>query len=290
MKKKKEDTQKKRQNLSTKNSEKDSSELKRKKTNYQKSSSKKTKVSTSQDSYKNNLSKKSKKRISPKHKERKEERPLHGKKHVTNTSEKKEVRSTTKRVVHFIWNIFFYICMFTLLIGAGLMAIMQQQDKSLNGYRMFGVLTNSMVSPDNTLKKGGFRSGDIIVTKEVNPKTIRVGDVITYRPSTNPTNASSNFLTHRVVKINNHSGNEEGLFFITKGDANQSDDMPISSTALIGKEIFVIPKIGGILAFIKENWLLSIIFLLSFLGFVWVIKSYIFTSISTKFIDDENTR
>ena len=187
-----------------------------------------------------------------------------------------EIRTHTK-MLHVLWNVLFYVAILSILVGASLMAVMQQQNKSLNGYRMFGVLTDSMVSPDNSIKKGGFRSGDILITKEVEAKSIKVGDVITYRPSTNPTNASTNFLTHRVVKVNDHLGNEEGIFFVTRGDANQSDDMPISSTALIGKEIFVIPKVGGVLAFIKANWLLSLIFILSFLGFIWVMRSYIFT-------------
>lgn len=183
-----------------------------------------------------------------------------------------------KRSLLFLWNLLFYTVMLSLLIGSGLMAVMQQQDKSLNGYRMFGVLTNSMVSPDNTLKPGGFRAGDILIVKEVPGKEIKVGDVITYRPSTNPTNKSNNNLTHRVVKINDHLGEEEGLFFVTRGDANKTDDMPISANALVGKEVFSIPKLGGLLAFIKENWLISLIFIVSILGFIWVIRIYIISA------------
>ena len=188
---------------------------------------------------------------------------------------RKQAKQQNKSLLLFIWNLAFYVCMLSILIGAGLMAVMQQQNKSLNGYRMFGVLTNSMVSPDNTIKKGGFRSGDIILTKEVDPKEIQVGDVITYRPSTNPTNESTNNLTHRVVKINDRLGNEEGIFFITRGDANKTDDMPISATALVGKEVVIIPKVGGILAFVKDNWLISLVFIFSLFGFIWVMRTYI---------------
>lgn len=183
--------------------------------------------------------------------------------------------SYSKKIVLVFWNLLFYGSMLFILISAGLMAMMQQQNKSLNGYRMFGVLTNSMVSPDNTIKKGGFRSGDIIVTKETDPKAIRVGDVITYRPSTNPTNESTNNLTHRVVKILDQLGEEEGTFFVTQGDANKTEDMPISSTALVGKEVLIIPKLGGVLAFVKDNWLISIIFILCLVGFIWVMRTYI---------------
>lgn len=183
--------------------------------------------------------------------------------------------SKSKKILLFLWNLLFYGLMLALLSGSLLMAVMQQQDKSLNGYRMFGVLTNSMVSPDNTVKSGGFRAGDIIMIQEVPKESIQAGDVITYRPSTNPTNKSTNYLTHRVVKINDHLGEEEGLFFVTRGDANKTDDMPISADALVGKEVFRIPKLGGILTFVRENWIISLIFIVSILGFIWVVRIYI---------------
>ena len=203
--------------------------------------------------------------------------------HHKKTSKKKKKSTAIKHssptksniALSFIWNLVFYLMMFSILIGAGFLAMMQQQGKSLNGYRIFGVLTDSMVSPNNTLKKGGFRSGSILITKEVPPEDIKVGDVITYKPSTNPTNKSTNYLTHRVVKVKSELNGEEGIYFVTRGDANKTDDMPISSRALIGKEVFVIPAIGGVLTFIKENGLVSIIFIVSMIGFVWIVKNQI---------------
>ncbi|EOH95034.1 signal peptidase I [Enterococcus haemoperoxidus ATCC BAA-382] len=196
---------------------------------------------------------------------------------VNRKKKKKSPISPSKghRVFLFIWNFIFYVLMLSLLVGSSLMAMMQQQDKALNGYRMFGVLTNSMVSPDNTLKNGGFRAGDMLIIKEVADNQVKVGDVITYRPSTNPTNKSTNFLTHRVAKIEDHLGEEKGIFFTTRGDANRSDDMPISARALVGKVTVRVPKIGGILAFVKENWFISLIFMISIIGFIWVIRIYI---------------
>ena len=204
-------------------------------------------------------------------------RPPVKKKSVNRKKKQKSQPSPSKKhkLFLFIWNCLFYGLMLSLMIGSGLMAMMQQQDKALNGYRMFGVLTNSMVSPDNTLKKGGFRAGDILIIKEIPADQVKVGDVITYHPSTNPTNKSTNYLTHRVAKIEDHLGEEKGIFFITRGDANKSDDMPISARALVGKAIFHIPKVGGILTFIKENWVVSLIFIISIIGFVWVMRIYI---------------
>lgn len=193
------------------------------------------------------------------------------------SSVEKVPKDNKQKIISIIWNTIFYGLMLALLLGTGFMAIMQQQGKSFNGYRMFGVLTNSMVSPDNKVKDGGFRAGSIIVTKEVKPEEIKVGDIITYKPSTNPASKSTNYLTHRVAKIKNELGGEKGIFFVTKGDANESEDMPISSQALIGKKVFSIPKVGGILSFVKENWLVSMIFIVSVLGFIWIVKNYIFS-------------
>ena len=199
-------------------------------------------------------------------------------------SRKKTIKKRRK-ILFVICNSLFYIMMLLIFTGSLLLAVMQQQDKSLFGYRAFGVLTNSMVSPDNTLKTNGFRSGDVVIVKESPPKELKVGDVITYRPSINPANKSTNNLTHRVVEINNKLGNQEGLFFTTRGDANKTNDMPISSAAIVGRVVYILPKIGGLLFFIKENWILSLVFIVSILGFIWVVRSYILTTtknVSTK--------
>lgn len=196
----------------------------------------------------------------------------HGKKH---DKEKQQSKSSKTKFLASLLNLIFYVVMISIFLGAGLMAVMQKQDKSLNGYRMFGVLTNSMVSPDNTVKDGGFRAGDIVIIKEVKAKDLKKGDVITYRPSTNPDNKNNNYLTHRVVKVQNDYKDRKGYYFTTRGDANKTNDMPMSEKALVGKVVGRIPKVGGILSFIKENFILSLVFILSVVGFFWVIRMYI---------------
>lgn len=186
-----------------------------------------------------------------------------------------------KKILLFFMNLLFYVVMLSIFFGATIMAIMQKQDKSLNGYRMFGVLTNSMVSPDNSIKEGGFRAGDIIILKEVEAKYLKKGDVITYRPNTNPNNKKNNYLTHRVIKVQNGLKSEKGYFITTRGDANTTDDMPVSEKALVGKVVGKVPKVGAILSYVKENFVLSVIFILSVVGFFWVIRIYIISGDDT---------
>lgn len=173
------------------------------------------------------------------------------------------------------FNLFFYLVTFFILVISLSFAITQSKNQSVFGFRALGVLSNSMVSPDGRLKDGGFRSGDIIIIKEISPKQIKIGDIITYHPSLRTSNQNTNYLTHRVAEVKSELNGEKGIFFITKGDANKTNDMPISEKQLVGKVVARIPKIGGIIKFIKENLIVSFIFVFSVLGFIWVIKTYI---------------
>lgn len=224
-------------------------------------------------------------KVNSKRKKKKESVPKRKHKGNTRLKNKKRTRpvkiSKKKKAFIFLWNILFYVLMLSALAGSVMMAVMQQQDKSLAGYRMFGVLTNSMVSPGDKIKSGGFRAGDLLIIRETPEDEIKVGDVITYHPSTDPINKSTNYLTHRVVEIKEEFGNEKGIYFVTRGDANQTDDMPISADSLVGKVTWKVPKIAGVLNFIRENLLVSVIFIVSVLGFVWVMQNYILTSKTT---------
>jgi signal peptidase len=57
-------------------------------------------------------------------------------------------------------------------------------------------------------------------------------------------------IVHRVIEI---TGNAPDLFFITKGDANNSPDPdPVSTQAVMGREIIVVPKIGWLSIAVKK--------------------------------------
>ena len=70
--------------------------------------------------------------------------------------------------------------------------------------------------------------GDIVVVK-VN-EAFKENDIIVYKEE-------NSFITHRVIKI-------DGQDLITRGDANNSEDKPIKSDQILGKVIYIIPKIG----------------------------------------------
>lgn len=80
--------------------------------------------------------------------------------------------------------------------------------------------------------------GDLILTKSVDPQTLKVGDVITYMEE------GTTAVTHRIIGIN-----EDGSFK-TKGDANNAEDRePVLHENIVGKFVFRIPKLGDIAMF-----------------------------------------
>ncbi len=83
--------------------------------------------------------------------------------------------------------------------------------------------------------KPSFRVGDIVLMKKEKIDKIEIGDVIGYI-------SNKNIIVHRVIQKNNQRGN---IVFITKGDNNPNvDQKSINKEQVIGKVIYVIPKIG----------------------------------------------
>ena len=78
----------------------------------------------------------------------------------------------------------------------------------------------------------------LVYIKYVEPKEIIEGDVIAFYGS----DAEGSIITHRVVSNSSAMGE-----FITKGDANEENDMnPVTYNQYMGKMVRSIPKIGGI--------------------------------------------
>jgi len=164
-----------------------------------------------------------------------------------------------KRAMRFISNIAFFAACIALVAGSIMFNASSDPHKSYLGYRPYNVITQSMTpKSDGSSPPGGFRQGDLIVIKMCKPEDIQVGDIITFNPSSGDSE-NTLYLTHRVIEVLSELGGKEGTFFITKGDANNSADPPISGEMLIGKKVFSIPKAGSLLQSIRERptWTIS---------------------------------
>lgn len=129
-------------------------------------------------------------------------------------------------------NKFFQICIdilvfiITVLIFLTLynfisLKVLDKKYTNVLGFTVFEIVSGSM-EPTLEVK-------DLIIVKE--SSNIKKDDIITYLDN-------EDFITHRVVKIDKET-------LITKGDSNNSEDVEINKSSVVGKMILRIPR-GGI--------------------------------------------
>lgn len=119
----------------------------------------------------------------------------------------------------------------SFLIVATVLAVATVVIPRAKGGQSYTVLTQSMTP--------GIQPGDMVALEKVDPKLIRVGDRVTFMP--NPNDPS--LITHRVVSAYSTNGK---MMFRTKGDANDSEDDPIEAQQIVGRVMYVVPKVGWI--------------------------------------------
>lgn len=98
--------------------------------------------------------------------------------------------------------------------------ILDKPYTNILGYTIFEVVTGSM--------SGTIEIGDAIIVKlQTDTQT---GDIVVFEQD-------GNLVTHRIIKITENN-------VITKGDANNAEDEPISRNNIVGKVIKIIPNVG----------------------------------------------
>ena len=191
------------------------------------------------------------------------------------------------KIGHFAFNALFYLIVIAILAGSAIFAFSNDPQKSYFGYRLYTVKTPSMTPrEDGSSPPGGFRAGDSILVRVTNdPSTIQVGDIVTFVPGRDP----DVYLTHRVVQRLDRLNDDEGLFFVTRGDANDADDSPIKAEAIVGTVVFSIPAVGGFLQFVRTNLALSIMIIGSAMALIILLRMYFKLPKSKKKITEEMT-
>ncbi len=98
------------------------------------------------------------------------------------------------------------------------------------GYELYTVVSGSM--------EPAIPTGSLVYVEHVDPTEVAEGDVIAFYSAQD----ASSVITHRVVTNSTVMGE-----FITKGDANEENDMsPIPYASLIGRVAKAIPKAGAL--------------------------------------------
>jgi len=114
---------------------------------------------------------------------------------------------------------------------------------SMNGDLHFLTVQSGSMEPNLSV-------GDVVISAKSDIDDIKVGDVITFRYSSD--NDPYKCYTHRVNKIiNTEDGN---IMFQTKGDANEDVDRKlVRSSEVIGKSVVILPFIGYIGDFARSK-------------------------------------
>ena len=102
---------------------------------------------------------------------------------------------------------------------------------SVFGYRPFFVLSGSMEKE--------IHKGDLIITKIIEPSTLKINDVIAFRDEENTVT------THRIIDMIERDGN---TYFVTKGDNNNTQDQNLVEYKDVeGIYVGRVPLVGTIL-------------------------------------------
>jgi len=161
----------------------------------------------------------------------------------------KRIERIVKIIVDILTGIVLFAILF-LLYGKIEMQISGNNYSNYFGYTLFKVTTGSM---GNEVK-----IDDVVIVKIGDE--IKENDIITYYED-------KSFITHRVIKI-------ENSFLVTKGDANNTEDSPISKNQVIGR---VVHKITGLgiwqKVFSTPQILISIFVTLLLFDFAFSLKS-----------------
>lgn len=138
----------------------------------------------------------------------------------------KKFKKTLNNILNVITTIMIVILFFGIVSNFQT-NFMGKKYNSFFGHTLFEIKTASMA--------GYTEIGDWILVKET--KNVKLNDVITFEEN-------GSFITHRVIQIYNDT-------YITKGDSNNSEDIPVTSDQIVGIVVKVLPKF----AYIKKTLL-----------------------------------
>ena len=116
-------------------------------------------------------------------------------------------------------------------------------DRNIFGFKFFIVTSDSMSATD-------FDAGDIAISKNVDPKTLKEGDIITFLSQ-----APDNFgevITHKIRRLTTDANGRPG--FVTYGTTTDTDDRTVvTHEYVVGQYVGRIPKVGSFFMFLKTT-------------------------------------
>lgn len=136
---------------------------------------------------------------------------------------KKSKKEKINKILGYVLDILLIIVSVIIFIGLYYVfqiKVLKNDYANMFGYTFFEVATGSM---SNTIE-----IGDVVIVKLT--KDVNENDIIVYKDG-------NSFVTHRLIKKKDNQ-------LIAKGDANNSEDRPITNDQILGQVICIVPKIG----------------------------------------------
>ena len=118
----------------------------------------------------------------------------------------------------------------------------------INGYAYLEVVSGSM--------EPKFKIGDVIII-DTKISKFKEKDIITFK------DVNGAFVTHRIIEIKDD-------LTVTKGDANNTIDEPISKDMIIGKYVYKIEGVGALIKSLKSPFVLIMILVIGILLCIFV--------------------
>lgn len=160
-----------------------------------------------------------------------------------------------------------------LIVGIILVQRFSNNNISVAGFRIFTVVTESMVPK--------YEVGDVLLVRQTNPTDIKVEDDVTYMGKIGA--FADKIVTHQVIKI--ESGEDGKLKFHTKGIANDAEDPLVSEEQIYGvvqTKLEILTYLNGII-----NNMYGMYFLIIIPLAIIIFTEFRSFKEESKYIDDE---
>lgn len=118
-----------------------------------------------------------------------------------------------------------------------------RNDRDLFGYKMYIVNSDSMAATD-------FKAGALIFAKEVDPSTLKEGDIITFMSQNKESFGET--VTHKIRRLTRDAEGNAG--FITYGTTTNTDDETVVTFPyILGRYQGHVPHLGTFFNFLKTT-------------------------------------
>ncbi len=142
----------------------------------------------------------------------------------------------------FVW-LMVLLAVFMMIFTVISCTTFNRNDRSLFGYKMYIVNSDSMAATD-------FDAGSLIFVKEVDASTLKEGDIITFMSQ--DTESFGETVTHKIRKLTTDAEGNPG--FVTYGTTTDTDDETIVTFPyVLGKYEANIPGLGTFFNFLKTT-------------------------------------